>query len=117
MTDIRIKEATENESKFIAYLQSLPDAELQKKLSIIRRQEQLAFSQKNENSLLLLQQWEKQVIEARYRRNEADVVAERKTSAMKINKQSQPLPFICELPASVTEELVEEKASKQLRLF
>lgn len=119
MTDIRLKEATENESEFIAFLQSLPDTELQKRLIIIREQEQIAFNQKNDDSLQLLQLWEQQVIRARYLRNESeDIKSQKKSILKKMKANPQKHPFALQSLYTVIEKPCETvSSSQQLLLF
>lgn len=122
MTDPRITDAIENADKYIAYLQTLPDKQLQKKLGIIRAQQQLAWKQKNERALDLLEIWERQVIEARYLRNEDDAPTSSspKPQKKKIIKEKRVQSFneVLEETKSPVSELEEvTSAPTQMRLF
>lgn len=121
MNDPRILDAITHADEYIAYLQTLPDKQLQKKLGIIRAQQQLAWKQKNERALDLLEVWERQVIEARYIRNEDDVPLNTEKPPKKKTVTEEPEEAIkeatelMETPVSEIEEI--PSAPTQMALF
>lgn len=118
----RITDAIANADEYIAYLQTLPDVQLQKSLRIIRAQQQIAWNQKDVRGLEQLEIWERQVIEARYLRNEDDAPTSSspKPQKKKIIKEKRVQSFNevveeTESPVSEFEEMT--SAPTQMTLF
>lgn len=63
--EIRIRLALERAEEYIAYLATMADKELAKKLDIIHLQSVIAEKEKNTPSLELLEIWRSQIIQAR----------------------------------------------------
>lgn len=64
-SEIRIRQAKERAEEYVAYLATMPDKELEKKLDIIHKQSVIAEKEKNTSSLELLEIWRNQIIQAR----------------------------------------------------
>ena len=72
-TEIRIRQALERAEEYVAYLATMPDKELSKKLDIIHQQSVIAEKEKNTSSLKLLEVWRSQVIAARIHKIENNI--------------------------------------------
>lgn len=71
--DVRIQQAIDNWDEYVAYLTTLPDKKLVKRLEMINMQAQLAYKQNIESSSELLEIWWRQTVEARILKEENNV--------------------------------------------
>ena len=72
-TEIRIRQALERAEEYVAYLATMPDKELAKKLDIVHQQSVIAEKEKNTPSLELLEIWRSQIIKARIHKIENNI--------------------------------------------
>ena len=68
--DVRLADALHNEPQYIAQLMQMPDSILTKKLNTIRQQMEMAYQKQLTTALETLSIWERQIIEARYLKND-----------------------------------------------
>ncbi len=71
--DVRIQQAIDNWDEYVAYLTTLPDKKLVKRLEIINMQGVLAYKQNIESSSELLEIWWRQTVEARILKDENNI--------------------------------------------
>ena len=71
--DVRIQLALDNWDEYVAYLTTLSDKKLAKRLEIINMQGVLAYKQNIESSSELLEIWWRQTVEARILKDENNV--------------------------------------------
>ena len=71
--DVRIQLAIDNWDEYVAYLITLPDKKLVKRLETINMQAVLAYKQNIESSSELLEIWWRQTVEARILKEENNV--------------------------------------------
>lgn len=71
--DVRIQQAIDNWDEYVAYLTTLPDKKLVKRLEMINMQAQLAYKQNIESSSELLEIWWRQTVEARILKEENNI--------------------------------------------
>lgn len=72
MTDPRLADTLLNEPQYIERLMQMPDSKLSKKLSIVRQQMETAFQNNHTIAFETLCHWERQIIEARYLKNDLE---------------------------------------------
>lgn len=60
-----MEEAKIHETENVSFLAHIPDSKLERKLSVVREQMNLAGKNKQEDAVQLLKIWERRIIEAR----------------------------------------------------
>jgi len=67
-TTVKLQDAIANAQQYILQMQKMDDKKLSKHLDLFREQMRKAYEQKNETAILLLAEYERQVIEARIKK-------------------------------------------------
>jgi hypothetical protein len=112
-----------NEKQYIEELVAIPDSVLVKKLDIVRQQIQMAWNNKLTDALELFSIWERQIIAARYLKNDFDGVKQKqikepKEKQPKIKPNDTVSENTTEDRLADTSEIIEEQPKEnQLALF
>jgi hypothetical protein len=67
---IKLKEAQENREEYIGIMEGWDDKKLSKHIDLFREQRAMAYKKGDEGTMILLDEYEGQVIAARMRKNE-----------------------------------------------
>lgn len=123
--DVRIQLAIDNWDEYVAYLITLPDKKLVKRLETINMQAVLAYKQNIESSSELLEIWWRQTVEARILKEENNIpdapdeieLAVRDMETIVIKSEERQDTFTKPTQEKLHKQKIKEEDDSQMSLF